>query len=390
MNKKVAKLFNLPQPAQRSEAWFRQRNKQITASEVASCLFLKPEVVEEYNKTFPKAIIKANPLKGANSYERLDEYIKKKCNVFYSKNYEPFRDTIYTLHGKLYEPVATRFYSINKKCNVNEFGLITHPKLPWLAASPDGITDDGVMLEIKCPLSRKISLDSIPFGYWLQTQIQMEVCDLDSCDFLECEITPITERDFLETEEKLISEGLVGIILEKDTEPKTYIYPDAETASKLLFDEFTNKNPELGKMYYKINNWNIITLPRSKTWFKNIKADLYTIYKRIQRYQQSKEAYDKYLETLVGPLYKKSLVVLDKKEIEYSQDIITIDFDLETCSESTGTDTETETIEISCDISFETPNDKIIKTVNNGRDKPIKNATETSVSCNISFEMEIS
>ncbi len=254
MNKKVLKLFNLPQPPQRSAEWFKQRNKQITASEVASCLFLKPEVIQEYNDTFPKCIIKSNPLKGANSYEKLDEYIKKKCNVFHSNNYEPFKDTIYTLHGKLYEPIATRFYSINKNCNVNEFGLITHSKLPWLAASPDGITDDGVMLEIKCPLSRKIILDSIPFGYWLQTQIQMEVCDLDECDFLECEVVQITETDFNEIDENLIKEGLVGIILEKNGETKEYIYPDIKLVNKEMFKSFVNENGNLNKIYYKINN----------------------------------------------------------------------------------------------------------------------------------------
>ena len=40
------------------------------------------------------------------------------------------------------------------------------------------------MLEIKNVVSREIS--GIPkFEYWVQMQIQMEVCDLNECDFLE-------------------------------------------------------------------------------------------------------------------------------------------------------------------------------------------------------------
>lgn len=367
MNKKVSKLFNLPQPAQRSQEWFMQRNRQVTASEVASCLFLKTEVIEVYNKTFPKTPLKNNPCKSANNYETLDEYIKKKCNVYYSSNYEPFRDTIYTLHGKLYEPVATRFYSINKKYNVNDFGLITHSKLKWLAASPDGITDDGIMLEIKCPLSRKIDRESIPFGYWLQTQIQMEVCDLDECDFLECEISQITETEFFNLEDSVITDGLAGIIIEKENDGnKTYDYPDKTIITKDMFKEFMKT--ENNKIYYKINNWNIISIKRSKEWFKNIKNDLYIVYKRIQKYQNSRELYNKYLETFNGPLYKKSLITLDKEELEFTDDILTT-IDIEDLSES-----ESES-EIDVEMNIEYTLDSTMDT--------------TSISCNISYEIDL-
>jgi putative phage-type endonuclease len=343
MNKKVLKLFNLPQPPQRSKEWFIQRNRQITASEVASCLFLKKEVIEVFNETFPKAILKENPLKGANSYESLDEYIKKKCNVYYSNNYEPFKDTIYTLHGKLYEPIAARFYSINKNTKINDFGLITHPKLPWLAASPDGITDDGVMLEIKCPLSRKINTDGIPFGYWLQTQIQMEVCDLDECDFLECEISEITKQDFLDENDSVINEGLVGCIIKKED---GYIYPDENINNKELYMKFISVNEAV---YYKINKWNIINLKRSKEWFKNIKKDLYEVYKRVQKYQNNKEIYDKYLESFSCPIYKKSLIKLDKDEIEYTEHITTFNINFE--ETEVVSESEMDYCSISCNIS---------------------------------------
>jgi putative phage-type endonuclease len=344
MNKKVLKLFNLPQPPQRSKEWFIQRNRQITASEVASCLFLKKEVIKAYNETFPKAIIKENPLKGANSYESLDEYIKKKCNVYYSNNYEPFKDTIYTLHGKLYEPIAARFYSINKKTKINDFGLITHPKLTWLAASPDGITDNGVMLEIKCPLSRKINADGIPFGYWLQTQIQMEVCDLDECDFLECEIAEISREEFLECEDYLINQGLAGCIIKDE---QGYIYPEENINTKELNLNFLKDKPAI---YYIINKWNIINLKRSKEWFKNIKKDLYEVFKRVQKYQNNKNLYDKYLESFSCPFYKKSLINLDKHEIEYSEQFKTIVIEIESNSES---ESESEQKSVSCNISCE-------------------------------------
>ena len=43
------------------------------------------------------------------------------------------------------------------------------------------------MLEIKCPKSRIIT-GFIPEVYRAQIQGQLEVCGLDYCDFLECDI----------------------------------------------------------------------------------------------------------------------------------------------------------------------------------------------------------
>ena len=53
------------------------------------------------------------------------------------------------------------------------------------------------MLEIKCPTRRKI--DGIPPSYyWCQVQGQLEVCDLDRCDFLECFIKEYyNENDYI-------------------------------------------------------------------------------------------------------------------------------------------------------------------------------------------------
>ena len=43
------------------------------------------------------------------------------------------------------------------------------------------------MLEIKCPKSRNIT-GIIPPIFFAQVQGQLEVCDLEYCDFLECQI----------------------------------------------------------------------------------------------------------------------------------------------------------------------------------------------------------
>lgn len=38
----------------------------------------------------------------------------------------------------------------------HEIGLHPHPVYNWLGGSPDGITESGKLLEIKCPMMRAI------------------------------------------------------------------------------------------------------------------------------------------------------------------------------------------------------------------------------------------
>ena len=100
-----------------------------------------------------------------------------------------------TLHwGQKYEPLSVLIYEYLYDTKVEDFGCIRHPTYNFLGASPDGINIDkkskkyGRMLEIKNIVNREIN--GIPKKeYWTQTQLQMEVCDLDECDFLETKFT---------------------------------------------------------------------------------------------------------------------------------------------------------------------------------------------------------
>jgi hypothetical protein len=73
---------------------------------------------------------------------------------------------------------------------VHDCGLFKHINHKWLGASPDGIVSYNNMvlklLEIKCPYHRLIIDGYIPYYYWIQVQIQMEVADVDETDFFQC------------------------------------------------------------------------------------------------------------------------------------------------------------------------------------------------------------
>jgi hypothetical protein len=96
--------------------------------------------------------------------------------------------------GIRFEPIIKLILEQKYKCKIYEAGRITHMENGSLAASPDGILEEapdtkqiGRLIEIKCPYTRAIG-GEIPYEYWVQMQIQMEVCDLDECEYLEAEI----------------------------------------------------------------------------------------------------------------------------------------------------------------------------------------------------------
>ena len=138
---------------QRSQEWLDLRENMITASDAASAL-------------------------GESRYESEDAFVKKK--VLRTK----WAGNAATAHGTLLEPLVRDLYDQKFNRKSHEIGLVQHAKYPWLGASPDGVTEDGILVEIKCPLTRKIE-PNVPKHYWPQVQLQLEITDLEVCDFVQ-------------------------------------------------------------------------------------------------------------------------------------------------------------------------------------------------------------
>ena len=166
----VKHLQTIPQNAQKSPAWYEMRLSMLSASDWGTIL-------------------------GVNSYANANSVLLKKCG---EESYFPKVAMDAMACGNKYEDVAISIYEYRNNKKIIEFGCIRHPSIHHLGASPDGITEDGVMLEIKCPVSRKIT-GIPPKYYWCQVQGQLEVCELDRCDFLECKFKEYDdEEEYLE------------------------------------------------------------------------------------------------------------------------------------------------------------------------------------------------
>ena len=171
---------NALQPAQRTPGWFKARQDRITASAAASILELTSFEIHMRDT----GMIDLDQKKKAGQVMPAFNSRSKLLRMKTGQDNAPFTGNQYTEWGVTYEPIITALYEIFNDCVVHEFGMIPHPKIAWLGASPDGITSDGRMLEIKCPF-RRIPKGMPKLQYWVQMQIQMECCGLPKCDYVD-------------------------------------------------------------------------------------------------------------------------------------------------------------------------------------------------------------
>jgi putative phage-type endonuclease len=154
MHPKVKALIEREYAAQKSQEWLALRGKMLTASDAATAI-------------------------GKNKYETPDGLLLKKCGLG-----EKFMGNEATRHGEKYEDEARILYEERHGEIVHELGLVPHPEYNWLGGSPDGVTESGKLVEIKCPMMRAIE-PCVPEHYMPQLQLCMEIMDLDEADFIQ-------------------------------------------------------------------------------------------------------------------------------------------------------------------------------------------------------------
>lgn len=180
--------------------------------------------------------------------------------------------------GIKYEPVSVMVYEHKYNTTVNtNYGCIPHKTLP-IGASPDGINIKpdhekyGRMLEIKNIYNRE--MNGIPSKeYWTQMQIQMEVCQLQYCDFLETRFKEYSYEEFKSD----VDHEYKGVILffiprdgETDLQSK-FVYVPLFTDNIEQYIE-TQKEIMNGlilyeTLYYYLDDMQMSLVERNEYWF---------------------------------------------------------------------------------------------------------------------------
>ena len=255
IQKQLDYLKSIIQPEQRSDEWYIFRNSTLTASNIYKIF------ISDYSQT---------------------QLILEKCEPI---NINKFKvtNTNSPLHwGQKYEPVSILYYEYINNTKVDEFGCIPHKDYSYIAASPDGIICDssselfGRMLEIKNVVSREIN--GIPkMEYWIQMQLQMEVCDLNECDFLETKFVEYLDVNDYNQDNDVKYKGTF-LQFCKDNTP-FYVYPPFtlnDVDSKEYIDWFNyqiilNFDKEfITTIYWKLEVISCVLVLRNKHWFANV------------------------------------------------------------------------------------------------------------------------
>jgi len=283
---KLNKLREIPVIEQRSPEWYEVRKNLITASDFAQAL-------------------------GDGKFSSQKQLYKNKCGyeeVEFNGNIPPLK------WGTMFEYVAQTIYAQRNNVKIYEFGLIKHPYIPYFGASPDGISENGIMLEIKCPFKRKID-GQIPLQYYYQIQGQLDVCDLDECDYLECELEK--SSSFIQSSEEN------GLIIEILSSGK-YIYSDVKIWNNMyeleswkiaqMKDNNLNDN-DIVLHFWALKKYSVIRVMRNKDFFNEKITLLKEVWDKIEKYRSDEQMYYKEVATS-----KKSSISMSDNVIDIITD----------------------------------------------------------------------
>jgi len=293
IEKKIQALREIPQPVQRTPEWYKFRWNLITAS---------------------------NAWKAFESQNTINQLIYEKCQPLKDFNIDNDDDlkmvnTNTTLHwGQKYEPLSVMLYENLYNSKVEDFGCIQHPIYKFIGASPDGIIIEsdtgryGRMLEIKNIVNREIN--GIPKKeYWVQMQLQMEVCDLDECDFLETKFTEYSDYNSYKNDSSKsnfngiefnsyitsVDGSYKGIIIyfhTKEGKPHYEYMPlniwtpdDVSKWEETTIHKFETEPYNyifMKFIYWKLEKLSCVLVLRNKDWFKNNIGQLEKVWNIIE------------------------------------------------------------------------------------------------------------
>ena len=260
---RLRRLLDAPGIAQRTPDWYEARKTMVTASDIAQAL-------------------------GCAKFGTQRQFFEKKC----STTPAAFDATIPPLRwGIMFEPVACSIYShLNCGVTVHEFGLLRHPDIPHLGASPDGFTEDGVMVEIKCPWRRKIN-GEVPLQYYYQIQGQLAVCGMDECDYFECEFEVVHSAADLAYHDGPAYER--GVFLEDaSASPPRYTYPPAELSDLQDLEAWASQGEGAQRVWWRLMKCATARLHADPALFADLTRRLEPVWGRVLAYRADPAAFD--------------------------------------------------------------------------------------------------
>lgn len=268
------------QPAQRTPEWYTFRHGLITASNIWKALGSDANV----NSLICEKCKPCHVRDRGNSVEGDEDMLAQMGQMTQP---QPSVNTQSTLHwGVKYEPLSAMIYEMRNEIKLGEFGCIQHRDHAFIGASPDGIVLTrgsplyGRMLEIKNVVNREVNgIPSMP--YWIQMQVQMEVCDLEECDFVETvfkEYDSTDEDGFYQNSYKYHYNGVILYFIKRDfvdNSPKYVYMPLDIPVKRSAINEWIEQQKQANRDYYVLfkriywycETFSCVLVHRNREWF---------------------------------------------------------------------------------------------------------------------------
>ena len=256
-------LITAKQVEQRTTEWYKETKNIITASEV-SAIWKSPRA---------RAALIMSKVK--------EQEVSAKRNSAFPRDKTGPMDW-----GVRYEPVVKQILETTLGAKILDLGRIRHRNNNRIAASPDGLITEssvfpalaGTLVEIKCPPTRVIN-DKIPFEYWCQMQLQMEVCDRPSCEFVEVKFKELDENT-PSTVTDPAHHGWITLEGNQDTMEMRYIYSDTPTGDEGWVP--------IEKYQWEVSQIRRVTLQRDPVWFQKSQVDFEAFWKDVEAAREGK------------------------------------------------------------------------------------------------------
>ena len=280
----IQELRMRPQPTQRTPEWYVFRHNLITASDAYKIFKSQATRNEIILKKCQPLVVDTTTIEDIVNDDPTVKKIKldtKSVNIHSSLHW-----------GQKYEPLSTMLYENKFQTKIGDFGCMQHPTYPFIGASPDGINIlqssplFGRMLEVKNVVSREIT--GIPKNeYWIQMQLQMEVCDLDDCDFLETKFLEFEDVHAFNAAPPNIKKGKMIWFQQPNQSPLYIICPlDKTTDSEIAEweEETVLKTPSIfmGFIYWKLEKFSCVQVKRDREWFRENVNEMERVWKIIE------------------------------------------------------------------------------------------------------------
>jgi hypothetical protein len=260
----VDSLLRRPQVEQRTQDWYTEAQRMLTASQFAT-------------------ILQTGLTRGRLVMEKASGCLdtSQRRTVVESSQLNPFT------WGIRFEPIVNQIYCHLTGTIVKDMGRLKHQVDPRLAASPDGMVVAGPneclgrFVEFKAPVTRKLN-GAVPKDYMTQMQIQMEVGNVEECDYLEVKFSSTYQGKVPELKaEKYFGEIY---IVEAENETLRYMYSPLNTVG--LTPILRPNERVLETVPWATSEFYCVTVPRSRSWFASVQPAINSFWKDVELAKQ--------------------------------------------------------------------------------------------------------